>query len=111
MTTPQVSPRLTRWIANTFPPDLRERVIDALRNLPPEAMGRQDPERIQAALVVRTGGDWERFTQMRDLALIDWRDALVAGGLANERWPQRLDEILDPPRSLRARWRASRLSP
>jgi hypothetical protein len=29
---------------------------------------------------------------MRDLALQDWRDALVAGGLANEDWPR----ILEP---------------
>lgn len=61
--------------------------------------------------MVTTGGDWERFVGMRDLALVDWRDALVAGGLAEPEWPQELNAILDPPpRSLRARWRASRLS-
>lgn len=46
----EVSPRLTRWITNAFPPGTGERVIDALRNLPPEAVGWQDPERVQAAL-------------------------------------------------------------
>lgn len=30
------------------------------------------------------------------LSRLDWRDALVAGGLADEDWPERLDKELGP---------------
>jgi hypothetical protein len=90
-----VSPRLTRWVTDAFPSGSCEQVLDELRNLPPDVVGRQDPERIQAALVLRTGGDWNEFVQMRDLAIRDWRDALVAAGLAHEDWPERLSANLD----------------
>lgn len=57
--------------------------------------GRQDPERIQAALVLRTHGEWTSFRSNVDLAHIDWRDALVRADLADEDWPQRLSANLD----------------
>jgi hypothetical protein len=66
------------------------RVLSELRDLPPNVIGGQDPERLQAALVLRSGGDWHKFVQMRDLATEDWRDALVAADLADEDWRERL---------------------
>jgi hypothetical protein len=90
-----VSARLTRWITRAFPPGSSERVLSELRDLPPDVIGGQDPERVQAALVLRSGGDWRKFVLMRDLAAEDWRDALVAAGLADEDWRERLAANLD----------------
>lgn len=91
----EVSARLTRWITSAYQPGSAERVLDKLRTMPPEMIGGQDLERIQAALVVRTGGDWSKFIQLRELAAQDWRDALVAADLADDDWPERLAAILD----------------
>lgn len=90
-----VSDRLARWVTRTFPPGTAEYVVRQLRDLPPDVIGGQDPERVQAALVLRSGGDWRRFQQMRYLAVQDWRDALVAADLADGDWPDRLTAALD----------------
>lgn len=50
----------------------------------------------QSALVVRTAGVWDRFTQNRALLDQDWRDVLVRADLADEDWHHRLDAILGP---------------
>jgi hypothetical protein len=90
-----VSARLARWVEGAFAPEDAERVLEVLRNLPPQAYGRQDPERIQAAIVIRTEGDWDEFQRRLALANRDWRDSLVAAGLAGG-WTRLLDEILEP---------------
>jgi hypothetical protein len=89
-----VSPRLTRWIERHFPAGSAEPVLQALRELPPGVIGGQDQERIQASLVIRTGGDWDAFQQRLGLAQTDWRDALVGADLGNEDWRERLDAVL-----------------
>jgi hypothetical protein len=68
--------------------------LEALAALPDPWDG-SPRERVQAAVVLRTDGDWDRFQDMLRLAQLDMRDALVAGGLANEDWPDRLDANLD----------------
>jgi hypothetical protein len=92
----EVSDRLTRWVTRTFPAGAAEQVLQELRDLPPEIVGGQDCERVQAALVLGTQGDWLRFLRTRDLARQDWRDALVAAELADEDWRDRLATNLDP---------------
>lgn len=89
-----VSPRLTRWICHAFPEGSADQVLWDLRDLPEEVYWRQDPERVQAALVIRTGGDWQRFQDMLTLAHADVRDALVAADLAHDNWPVLLDDAL-----------------
>jgi hypothetical protein len=71
-----------------------QRVLASLRDLPDEVYGGQDRERIQAALVLAADGSWEGFERSVALARVEWRDALVAGGLANADWPKRLDAAL-----------------
>ncbi|TCC20992.1 hypothetical protein [Kribbella speibonae] len=90
----EISPRLTRWINHHFPKGTAEMVLSELRDLPDQVLGRQDPERIHAALVIRTAGSWHRFQQHLTLAKTDWRDALVAADLANQDWPTQLDALL-----------------
>ena len=65
-----------------------------LRSLPSGVTGGQDAERVQASLVIRTGGDWHSFKPRLALAETDWRDALVGAGLDDEDWPHRLDAVL-----------------
>lgn len=53
-------------------------------------------ERVQAAIVIYANGDLERFGQAVELAATDWRDLLIAAGLADDDWPQVLDRDLGP---------------
>lgn len=92
-----VTPRLTRWVEKTFPPGSAEPVLQTLRDLPPGVIGGQDPERIQASLVIRTGGHWRDFQERLALAKTDWRDSLVGADLGNEDWRDRLDAVLGSP--------------
>jgi len=91
-----VTPRLRRWVETHFPRGSTERVLEELRTLPEEVLGGQDPERVQASLVITTGGDWYAFQQLVALAHTDWRDALVGAGLGNVDWPNRLEDVLGP---------------
>lgn len=90
-----VSERLERWVRSHFDPSDAEAVLEELRSLTPQGIGGQDPERVQAALVIKTNGDWERFQRNLNLVRRDWRDSLVAADLANGDWPDRLDAVLD----------------
>jgi hypothetical protein len=54
-------------------------------------------ERIQAAVVLLAAGDVPAFERASAQAERDWRDVLVAAGLANGGWPERLDERLGKP--------------
>jgi hypothetical protein len=53
----EISPRLARWINRQFPESSAQMVLAELRELPEEVIGGQDPERIQAPLVICTVGD------------------------------------------------------
>jgi hypothetical protein len=90
----EVSERLTAWVVRSFPKGNAEPVLAELQALSAAAVGGQDAERVHAALVVRTEGDWLQFERMLTLAKQDWRDALVAADLADDDWRDRLDAIL-----------------
>ena len=66
-----------------YPSGSSQKVLAELRHLP-EVVGSQDPERIQTTLVLRSGGDWDKFVEMRDLAFRDWSDALIVADLADD---------------------------
>lgn len=91
-----ISRRLTRWVTQSFPTGTAEGVLAELRGLPSWVAGGQEPERIQASLVIRSGGDWKAFQQQLALVGLDWRDALVGAGLGDEDWRARLDVVLGP---------------
>ena len=92
----EISDRLTMWITAEFAPGSSAQVMEALRALSADQVGGQGSERVLSPLVVRTAGEWDRFTQNRALLDHDWRDVLVRADLANEDWPYRLDAILGP---------------
>ena len=93
--------RLERRIRRDFPqPGAAEGVLRLLADLPERGGYGWDmfsSERLQAAIVLMAGGDIARLRQVLDLALVDWRDVLVAAGLADASWPQRLDTKLGEP--------------
>jgi hypothetical protein len=53
-------------------------------------------ERVLAAILVLAAGDDGRLWREAQEAEKDWRDVLVAAGLENADWPERLDELLGP---------------
>ena len=90
----ELTQRLSDRIGRDFPPDTAERVCGYLKGLTADACGGQDLERIQAAVVLASDGQWERFLAVFKLLAVDWRDVLMAGGLGNEDWPQVLNREL-----------------
>lgn len=97
----RISDRLERRIRRDFPwPGSAHGVLRLLRALPARAGYDAETlasERVQAAIVLLAGGDLGRLRQALDLAAVDWRDLLVAAGLADDDWPGRLDRELGPP--------------
>ncbi|WP_236789288.1 hypothetical protein [Amycolatopsis sp. GM8] len=51
-------------------------------------------ERILCGVVILAHGDLDRLDEAAQLACADWRDVLVASGLADEDWPAKLDAEL-----------------
>ena len=90
----QPTQRLINRIRHDFEPNDAAEVIGWLGGLTEDAFGRQDPERIQAAIVLAAAGDLGRFYQLIKLLRLDWRDVLVAGELAHGDWPGRLRDEL-----------------
>ena len=88
--------RLIARIRRDFTPKDAGEVIGWLDGLPEEAFGRQNPERVQAALVLAASGDLREFVAGVRLLRTDWRDVLVAGALAEGDWLERLDAELCP---------------
>jgi hypothetical protein len=86
--------RLVKRIHADFEPGTAEDVIRKLASLPEEQFGGQDAERIQAALVIQSGGSWGYFVAGLGLLEQDWRDVLVNGGMANQDWPTVLSREL-----------------
>jgi hypothetical protein len=86
--------RLSNRIGRDFPPGTAEKVRGYLAGLGADAFDGQDPERIQAAVVLGADGKWEQFIAAFRLLKVDWRDVLVAGGLANADWRDRLNAEL-----------------
>lgn len=59
--------------------------------------GNQDRERVLAAVVLGARGDLQQLGQLIDLSRLDWRDALVSGGLATGDWPRVMNDRLREP--------------
>lgn len=102
--------RLERRIRHDFPePGSARGVIRLLADLPHRAGYDQQTlasERIQAAIILLADGNLRRLHEALDLAAADWRDLLVAAGLADEDWPGRLDRELSA-----GLWRTRRVCP
>ena len=91
----QPTSRLFRRICEVFDQSDVYQVTRDLDDLTREP-GPQTGERLQTAVVMLSHGDMPEFERQVEEARIDWRDVLIAAGLADEDWPQRLDEYLGP---------------
>jgi hypothetical protein len=90
--------RLTERIRRDFEPAHVGVVLEQLGGIPESLpLGeRQDPERVQAAVVIPARGDPDAFAELVGMARADWRDVLVGSGFAEDDWSVRLDEELGP---------------
>jgi hypothetical protein len=92
-----------------FPaPGAASGVLDLLDALPSEAGYGHEmlaSERVRAAVILLAAGNLGRLRQALDLAKADWRDVLVAAGLAEDNWPERLDAELGPAIPAAVWWR------
>jgi hypothetical protein len=87
--------RISDRVRRDFRPADRGQAVYVLTSLrlplyhPPEG-----DERVHAALLAVARGDLSRLLDAAALAELDWRDVLVAGGVAGEDWPIRVDAFL-----------------
>lgn len=106
---PDAQSRLERRIRRDFPdPGSAHGVLRLLADLP-RRVGYDDEmfvtERLQAAVVLLADRNIGRLHRALDLAARDWRDLLVAAGLADEDWPGKLDRELGPDTGTTFLWR------
>jgi len=90
----ELTPRLRRRIGRDFPAGSAEMVISYLEGLTDSTFDGQGRERVQAAVVIASRGEWDRFKSMLQLLKLDWRDVLMAGGLGADDWRLVLDAEL-----------------
>ena len=86
-----VTPLVRAQAEKSFPPDDAALVCAALAaaDLP---LINNNGERVHLAVVHLAAGDPAKFRANLALALTDWRDVLVAAGLADAGWPEVLQE-------------------
>ncbi|MFE4172417.1 hypothetical protein ACFRR7_10195 [Streptomyces sp. NPDC056909] len=94
-----ISARLRRRVRGDFPDAGAARGVEGALSALVGALRDDwhDPagiERLMAAVVLTAGGDVRRVGEAVQWGLQDWRDLLVAGGLAHEDWPAVLDREL-----------------
>jgi hypothetical protein len=84
----RVSSRLEAKVRADFEPGAVEPILVRLAEI--------RSERVQAAVVLLADGRWPEFERQSALAKVDFRDVLVAAGLADGQWSERLNERLGP---------------
>ena len=91
-----VSDRLQACIRQSFRPDEVETILSLLTDAVPREPGDtvEGIERVQAAVVLLSDGNSQRFLEALTMAQQDWRDVLVATQLAHDDWPDRLNAAL-----------------
>jgi hypothetical protein len=92
----ELTPRLRKRIRRDFPAGSAEIVISNLEALADSEFDGQGGERVLAAAVIASRGQWDRFKSMLQLLRLDWRDVLMAGGLGEDDWRLVLDAELGP---------------
>jgi hypothetical protein len=94
--------RLQRRINHDFPESgSAQEILRILDELPDVAGYDREilaSERVHAAIIILANGTIKKFRNAIELATTDWRDLLVAAGLAHEDWPTQLDNTLGPER-------------
>lgn len=87
-----VSQLVANEVRRRFPPESVDFVLDKFRSTrlgyveQPGFEG--DRDRIQFAILKQAAGDPRHIEPLLALAVTDWRDLLIATGLADEDWPE-----------------------
>ena len=89
-----LTPRIERYVRLHF--DDAELILAALADWRISYEEEPPDERLTAAVVLGADGSLEGIDAGFELAEQDWRDLLVAAGLAHEDWPELLDLRLGP---------------
>lgn len=74
-----------------FSPDVAELIISVLESTELPLIA-NNSERVHLALLHLSQGDLAQFERHLSIATTDWRDTLVAGGLAHSNWREVLRE-------------------
>jgi hypothetical protein len=91
-----VKKRLTVQVVRDFGP-MADAVLRRLDELDLPFAEDMDPAALEGVQTSSSGpARRERVERLCSLAEIDWRDVLVAAGLADENWRDRIDEALWP---------------
>jgi hypothetical protein len=82
----QLEASILKEIERSFAAEHRDYVTTKLANtgLPMGAVA--PPPRVHAAILWLVKGNLARFDEVLAAACVDWRDTLVAAGLANQSW-------------------------
>jgi len=88
----QLEASILKEIQRSFAPEHRDYVTTKLANtgLPMGAVA--PPPRVHAAILLLAKGNLAKFDEVLAGACADWRDTLVAAGLANQNWKIVLDK-------------------
>ncbi len=87
-----LKPSIEAAVERMFDADTGEYVKERLREAELPLDRGAPPPRVHAAVLWLARGDVERFDRALDDACMDWRDTLVAAGLAHEDWREVLAE-------------------
>jgi hypothetical protein len=89
-----LDPRITRHVQVSFPRDTVEGILHRLDTWRLSYRTRERRERLVAAVVLLADGDAPGIERAINLAERDWRDLLVAAGLAQADWETELTRRL-----------------
>lgn len=89
----RVSDQLIGYLQRAFDATEAARILEAIDRIDERDVDGQDTDRIALAIVIVMGRGID-LASVTALAQRDWRDLLVAGGLAEDNWPSKIAEHL-----------------
>jgi hypothetical protein len=92
-----ITPRIERYVRERFTAPDADRALGILRHWRISYEDEPPTERLTAAAVLAADGTRTGLDGALRLAEADWRDLLVAAGLAHAGWEAVLDDLMGPP--------------
>jgi hypothetical protein len=70
-------------------------LMERVAGLDEDYLDGQDPGRVAGAILILASRSPEDFLAIVQAVETDWRDVLMGAGLADDDWPQRLEDFVD----------------